>query len=91
MIISIIYTNIDKDGTLDGPDIESSIRIAEISNLPVIISGGISSDNDFKKIVDLEHPGIAGVITGKAFYEKKINLQESITKYQKTNAKGEEW
>ena len=90
-IISIIYTNIDKDGTLDGPDIESSIRIAETSNLPVIISGGISSHNDFKKIADLEHPGIAGVITGKAFYENKINLQESFIKYQKIIAKGENW
>ena len=90
-IISIIYTNIDKDGTLDGPDLESSIRIAEISNLPVIISGGISSDNDFKKIADLDHSGIAGIITGKAFYEKKINLQKSIIKYQKPYKNGEEW
>ena len=90
-IISIIYTNIDKDGTLDGPDIESSIRIAEISNLPVIISGGISSNKDFQKIAELEHPGIAGVITGKAFYEKKIDLQESIDKYQKIYTNGGEW
>jgi len=57
----------------------------------VIISGGISSDNDFKKIAYLDYPGIAGVITGKAFYEKKINLQESIIKYQKPYRNGEEW
>lgn len=90
-IISIIYTNIDKDGTLEGPDISSSIRIADVSELPVIISGGISSNNDFKGITDLRHPGIAGVITGKAVYENRINLESAIVKYQKPFDYGEKW
>ncbi len=90
-IISIIYTNIDKDGTLEGPDIENSIRIAEVSKLPVIISGGISSDDDFKVISDLNHPGIAGVITGKAVYENRIDLQKTIGKYQKPFNEGGKW
>ena len=90
-IISIIYTNIDKDGTLEGPDIENSIRIAEISGLPVIISGGISSNNDFKVISNLNHPGIAGVITGKAVYENRIDLKKAIEKYQKPLKDGGKW
>lgn len=90
-IISIIYTNIDKDGTLEGPDIENSIRIAEVSKLPVIISGGISSDNDFKLISDLNHSGIAGVITGKAVFENRIDLQKVIEKYQKPFKNGGIW
>ncbi|MDA3941341.1 MAG: 1-(5-phosphoribosyl)-5-[(5-phosphoribosylamino)methylideneamino]imidazole-4-carboxamide isomerase [Spirochaetia bacterium] len=90
-IISIIYTNIDKDGTLEGPDIENSIRIAEVSKLPVIVSGGISSENDFKLIADLNHPGIGGVITGKAVYENRIDLQKAIGKYQKSYEYGEKW
>ena len=90
-IISIIYTNIDKDGTLEGPDIENSIRIAEVSKLPVIISGGISSDDDFKVISDLNHPGIVGVITGKAVYENRFDLQKVIGKYQKPFNKGGKW
>ena len=90
-IISIIYTNIDKDGTLEGPDIENSIRIAEVSKLPVIISGGISRDDDFKVITDLNHPGIAGVITGKAVYENRIDLQKVIKKYQKSLNDGGKW
>ena len=90
-IISIIYTNINKDGTLEGPDVENSIRIAEVSKLPVIISGGISRDDDFKVISDLNHPGIAGVITGKAVYENRIDLQKAIGKYQKPFNKGGKW
>lgn len=90
-IISIIYTNIDKDGTLEGPDITNSIRIAEVSKLPVIISGGISSEKDFKVISDLNHPGIAGVITGKAVYEDRINLQIAIEENQRPYKYGEKW
>ena len=90
-IISIIYTNIDKDGTLEGPDIENSIRIAEVSKLPVIISGGISSENDFMRISELNHPGISGVITGKAIYENRIDLQKAIYKYQKSFKFGGKW
>ena len=90
-IISIIYTNIDKDGTLEGPDIKNSVRIAEVSKLPVIVSGGISSDNDFKVIANLNHPGIAGVITGKAVYENRINLQLAIEENQKPYEYGGKW
>ncbi|MDX9801203.1 MAG: 1-(5-phosphoribosyl)-5-[(5-phosphoribosylamino)methylideneamino]imidazole-4-carboxamide isomerase [Spirochaetia bacterium] len=81
---SIIYTNISRDGTLSGPDTERSCRIAEESNLPVIISGGISSSEDFKAIT--ENPvcrgKIAGIITGKALYEGKFDLASIIDKYQ---------
>lgn len=90
-IISIIYTNIDKDGTLKGPDIENSVRIAEISKLPVIISGGISSDNDFELINNMNHSGIAGVITGKAVYENRIDLHKVIIEYQKPFKYGGIW
>lgn len=90
-IISIIYTNIDKDGTLEGPDIKNSVRIAEISKLPVIVSGGISSENDFNVIADLNHPGIAGVITGKAVYENRIDLKLAIEKNQKPFEYGGKW
>lgn len=90
-IISIIYTNIDKDGTLEGPDIENTIRIAEVSKLPVIVSGGISDENDFKIISDLNHPGIAGVITGKAVYENRIDLKLAIERNQKPYEYGEKW
>ncbi len=90
-IISIIYTNIDKDGTLEGPDIESCVRIAEVSRLPVIVSGGISCEADFKIISELNHPGISGVITGKAVYENRFDLKRIINEYQEQVNSGVKW
>lgn len=89
-IISIIYTNINRDGTMTGPDVERSIRIAEAGGLPVIISGGISSEEDFKSIADIKNKYIAGVITGKALYENKIDL-EKLTALYDTGTPGELW
>ncbi len=82
---SIIYTNISRDGTLSGPDTERTVLIAEASSLPVIVSGGISCEDDFKNIAqNSSYKGkIAGIITGKAFYENKFSLADVIDKYQK--------
>lgn len=82
---SIIYTNIVKDGTLSGPDTERTLEIAEASGLPVTVSGGISCEKDFADIVSNPRctGRIGGIITGKGFYEKKFNLAEIISKYQK--------
>ncbi len=82
---SIIYTNISRDGTLSGPDAERTALIADSSSLPVIVSGGISCEEDFKKIAEnSSYKGkIAGIITGKAFYENKFSLSDVIEKYQK--------
>ncbi len=89
-IISIIYTNINRDGTLSGPDIENTLRIAETSGLPVIISGGISSNNDFERINKYKTTQIAGVITGKALYEEKIDLAKAVQLYD-TETSGVVW
>ena len=90
-IISIIYTNIDRDGTLSGPDLDNSIKIAEVSGLPVIVSGGISSEADIEKISNINYPGIKGIITGKAVYENKINLGNVFRNYQSSQDHGVEW
>ncbi len=80
-IISIIYTNIDKDGTLNGPDVKNSLLIAEASGLPVIVSGGISGEKDFSAVAELDSSMIPGVITGKALYENKFDLKDVVRKY----------
>lgn len=72
----IIYTNIDKDGMMSGPDIENTERIAEASGLPVILSGGVSRTEDLYRIA--ESGGIDGAIVGKAFYEKTVDLEEAL-------------
>ena len=86
-IKGIVYTNISKDGTLQGPDITSSLRIAEASGLPVTVSGGMGNMDDCAKLVAVaDHYGgafpIDGVIIGKALYEGGIDLAEAIRLYQ---------
>jgi phosphoribosylformimino-5-aminoimidazole carboxamide ribotide isomerase len=71
-INTIVYTDISKDGMLQGPNFEQLSRI-QMSGLNVIASGGISSLDDVVKVKDM---GIYGVIVGKALYENRINLKE---------------
>lgn len=72
----VVYTNIGKDGTLAGPDLENSCRIAREGGLPVIISGGVGSMDHVRAA--FAHPGagkeFAGIIIGKAWYEGHIDL-----------------
>ncbi len=70
---AVIYTNTSLDGTLSGPDIEGTRKLAESLIIPVIASGGISSLEDVLKIQDLQKFGVIGVIIGRALYDKKIN------------------
>jgi len=72
----LIYTDINKDGTKSSPNFEETEKIAEISNCPVIISGGVSSIDDVKKAKNLNNKNIEGIIVGKAIYDGDIQLDE---------------
>jgi len=72
----VIYTDIDRDGTKTGPNLEETINIAKISSSPVVVSGGISSIEDIKRIKKLNALNIEGVIVGKAIYDGDIDLNE---------------
>ncbi len=72
----IIYTDINRDGMKTGPNFDETVKIAEISNCPVVISGGVSSINDIKKAKDLNNKKIEGIIVGKAIYDGDIKLDE---------------
>ena len=72
----LIYTDINRDGTKRSPSFEETAKVAEISNCPVIISGGVSSINDIKKAKDLKN--IEGIIVGKAIYDGDIDLKELV-------------
>lgn len=74
----LIYTDISRDGTLEGPNFEGIKNILKLTKIPIIASGGISSLEDLKRLKELESQGLAGVIVGKAIYEGKINLREAI-------------
>ena len=71
----LIYTDINRDGMKTSPNFEETTKIAEISNYPVIISGGVSSIDDVKKAKDI-NKNIEGIIVGKAIYDGDIKLDE---------------
>ena len=75
-ISRIIYTDINRDGMKTSPNFDETVKIAEISNCPVIISGGVSSIKDIKKAKDLNNKKIEGIIVGKAIYDGDIKLDE---------------
>ena len=72
----IIYTDINRDGMKTGPNFDETVKIAELSNCPVMISGGVSSINDIKKAKELNNKKIEGIIVGKAIYDGDIKLDE---------------
>ena len=72
----IIYTDINRDGMKTSPNLDETVKIAELSNCPVVISGGVSSINDIKKAKELNNKKIEGVIVGKAIYDGDIKLDE---------------
>jgi len=71
----LIYTDINRDGMKTSPNFEETVKVADISNCPVIISGGVSSIDDVKKTKDL-NKNIEGIIVGKAIYDGDIKLDE---------------
>jgi phosphoribosylformimino-5-aminoimidazole carboxamide ribotide isomerase len=72
----IIYTDINKDGMKTSPNLDETVKIAELSNCPVVISGGVSSINDIKKAKELNNNKIEGIIVGKAIYDGDVKLDE---------------
>ena len=72
----LIFTDINRDGTKESPNFEETLKVAEISNCPVVISGGVSSIEDIKKAKILKN--IEGIIVGKAIYDGDIKLEELV-------------
>jgi phosphoribosylformimino-5-aminoimidazole carboxamide ribotide isomerase len=75
---AIIYTDIKRDGTLQGPNIEALRTMAEAVSMPVIASGGVGALRDLLKLLPLESYGVAGVIVGRALYTGDVSLKEAI-------------
>ena len=74
----LIYTDINQDGMKQGPNFEETSKVADTSNCPVVISGGVSSIDDIKKARELNNKNIEGIIIGKAIYDGDINLDELV-------------
>ena len=72
----LIYTDINRDGMKQSPNFEETLKVADISNCPIIISGGVSTIDDIKKAKSLNN--IEGIIVGKAIYDGDIKLDELV-------------
>ena len=77
-VCAIIFTDIDKDGLMSGPNISSTLEIAKAVNIPVIVSGGVSAIEDVIEVKENEGSGIGGLICGRAVYDKKVDIKEAL-------------
>jgi phosphoribosylformimino-5-aminoimidazole carboxamide ribotide isomerase len=79
---AIIYTDIDRDGALEGVNIEATLALARSTKTPVIASGGVSSIADIEKLKAVADSGIAGVICGRALYDGRLDLGQALAVLQ---------
>lgn len=77
-VAALIYTDIHRDGTLQGPNRQALRELASAVSIPVIASGGISSVSDLLSLLTLEPSGVVGAIVGRALYTGDISLKEAI-------------
>lgn len=75
---TIIYTDIDRDGALQGPNLKELGSMLELDGMQVIASGGVSSLKDLEALSSLRRPNLLGTIIGKALYEKKFSVRDAV-------------
>ncbi|PMB17908.1 1-(5-phosphoribosyl)-5-[(5-phosphoribosylamino)methylideneamino]imidazole-4-carboxamide isomerase [Fischerella thermalis CCMEE 5205] len=75
---AVIYTDIHRDGTLAGPNLDALRELVAAINIPVIASGGVSSLTDLLSLLALEPQGVTGVIIGRALYTGDISVSEAV-------------
>lgn len=76
-VAAIVYTDISKDGMMQGASVESTAKLAEAIRIPVIASGGVSSLDDIRALCEVQDSGITGAIIGRALYDGAIDLAEA--------------
>jgi len=83
---AIIYTDIDRDGALQGVNIEATSALAESISIPVIASGGVASIKDIEELLKVQSSGIEGVIIGRALYDGRIDPAAAMKLVEQANA-----
>lgn len=76
-VSAIVYTDISRDGMMQGVNVEATVAMAEASSIPVIASGGITNLEDIKALSAVAEKGILGAITGRAIYEGTLDVKEA--------------
>jgi phosphoribosylformimino-5-aminoimidazole carboxamide ribotide isomerase len=74
----IIYTDISRDGTREGVNVDETLKIARSVKIPIVASGGVATLDDIRKLLPLEKDGVEGVIVGKALYSEAFTLRSAI-------------
>jgi len=77
-VAAIVYTDIERDGALEGPNVTATAALARAVTTPVIASGGISSLEDLRALKAHERDGVAGIIMGRALYDGRLDLAEAL-------------
>ncbi|MFQ5355041.1 MAG: 1-(5-phosphoribosyl)-5-[(5-phosphoribosylamino)methylideneamino]imidazole-4-carboxamide isomerase [Mariprofundaceae bacterium] len=79
-VAAIIYTDIQRDGMLTGPNVDETVSLARAVNIPIIASGGIASLKDLQTLATHVSAGICGAITGRAIYEGRLDFAAAMTR-----------
>lgn len=77
-VAGFIFTDISRDGMLQGPNLDSIREFAQSTSVPIIASGGISGIQDVVSLLSLKSEGVEGMITGKALYDKRLDFKEAL-------------
>jgi len=84
----VIYTDISRDGMLNGINIEATVELSRALSVPVIASGGLASLDDVKALCKVESEGIVGAITGRTIYQGTLNFKAAQALADKLGSKG---
>ncbi len=76
-VSSIVYTDIARDGMMQGVNVEATVAMAQASSIPVIASGGVTNMDDIRALKNVAEQGICGAITGRAIYEGTLDMAEA--------------
>jgi len=77
-VTAIVFTDVGRDGAMQGPNTEAIVALAKEISIPVIASGGVSSNEDLKTLRDAEKFGVEGVISGRAIYDGEIDVKNAV-------------
>jgi phosphoribosylformimino-5-aminoimidazole carboxamide ribotide isomerase len=77
-VAAIVYTDIDRDGALQGVNVEATAELARAVDIPVIASGGVSGIEDIRRLMEVERDGVTGAILGRALYDGRIDPREAL-------------
>jgi phosphoribosylformimino-5-aminoimidazole carboxamide ribotide isomerase len=76
-VAAIVYTDISRDGMMQGVNVDATVKLAQAVHVPVIASGGVTDLDDIRRLCEVSEEGIDGVIVGRALYEGTIDLAEA--------------